>query len=224
MLRYLIPLLFSLLLIACASDSSEPKEEPKQSRQTAQESEKTTQAVQSKNAQAAVDSAVLAAKAKLQAEEQAAKEAEELKAREAEAKKKAEEDKKAKAAAKAKKAEEKRKAEARAKKAAEANAAKFEFKSTEHKYGWITEGEVIAHEFEFTNVGKKPLIIQSVDAACGCTIPEYPPEPTPPGASNKIKVTFDTKGKVGTQNKKVTIVANTVPKYSYLWMKGAVLK
>ena len=54
-------------------------------------------------------------------------------------------------------------------------------------------------------------------------MPEYPKEPIAPGAEAKIDVIFDSAGKEGQQNKKVTIVANTVPSTTVISINGNVI-
>lgn len=101
--------------------------------------------------------------------------------------------------------------------------AKFKFDSKEHNFGTIVVGTKVEHDFYFTNTGEVPMIITDANSTCGCTIPEIPKEPTPPGARGKIKVTFDSTGKIGMQDKHVTITANTYPKNTVIHMKGLAL-
>lgn len=100
----------------------------------------------------------------------------------------------------------------------------FQFAKTEHDFGSINEGDVVNHTFEFTNTGESPLIIESAKASCGCTVPRWPREPIPVGGAAQIEVSFNSKGKPGTQNKTVTITANTYPKITKLNIKSTVLK
>lgn len=56
-----------------------------------------------------------------------------------------------------------------------------------HDYGSIKEEvEVAVSEFEFTNTGKSPVVIQRVIASCGCTTPSYTREPVLPGKSGEL--------------------------------------
>jgi hypothetical protein len=76
------------------------------------------------------------------------------------------------------------------------NGPKFKFKGGDvHDFGKIPEGPVAEYTFEFTNVGKAPLIIQNASASCGCTTPEWPKEPILPGKTGKIKVRYNTQGR-----------------------------
>ena len=101
--------------------------------------------------------------------------------------------------------------------------AKFKFDKKEHNFGTVEVGTKVEYDFYFTNVGDVPLVIRDASSTCGCTIPEVPKAPTPPGGRGKVKVTFDSTGKIGMQDKHVTIVANTYPKNTVIHMKGLAL-
>lgn len=90
------------------------------------------------------------------------------------------------------------------------------FDQMEHNWGKIKEGEVVEHTFTFTNTGQNDLIISNAKGSCGCTVPYYPTEPIAPGGKGEIKVSFDSKGKSGMQQKQVTITANTDPSTTVL--------
>ncbi|TAE24584.1 MAG: DUF1573 domain-containing protein [Cytophagales bacterium] len=83
-------------------------------------------------------------------------------------------------------------------------------------FGEITEGDTVEHNFQFTNAGEFPLVINNITASCGCTTPEWPRDPIAPGQESSIKVRFNSKGKVGLNNKTITIFANTEPAMSDL--------
>ena len=92
-----------------------------------------------------------------------------------------------------------------------------------HDFGEMIQNEVVHTEFKFTNTGSHDLIISSARGTCGCTKPEWPTEPIPPGASGVIKVGFDSKNKSGPFNKTVTVTANTNPAESRIIIKGVVI-
>lgn len=87
----------------------------------------------------------------------------------------------------------------------------FTFKDYTHDFGTIKQGDVVNYKFTFTNTGKNPLIIHEAHGSCGCTVPTYPKEPVAPGEEATIDVQFNSAGKVGEQNKTITINANTDP-------------
>ena len=82
---------------------------------------------------------------------------------------------------------------------------------TEFDYGDIKQGSENTHIFKFTNTGTEPLIIEKAKGSCGCTVPEYPKEPIPPGATDEIKVVYKPGKQKNKQTKKVTVTANTDP-------------
>lgn len=98
----------------------------------------------------------------------------------------------------------------------------IQFSETEFDFGTIDSGDKVTHEYRFKNTGTEPLIINSAKGSCGCTVPSWPKEPVAPGADAVISVQFDSKGKSGAQNKKVTITANTNPQQSFIYLKGNV--
>jgi hypothetical protein len=91
------------------------------------------------------------------------------------------------------------------------NGPKFQFINGEvHDFGTLKEGPAAEYAFEFKNVGKEPLIIQSASASCGCTTPEWPKEPIAPGKKGKIVVRYNTQGRPGPFDKSIWIVSNAV--------------
>jgi hypothetical protein len=78
-----------------------------------------------------------------------------------------------------------------------------------HDFGTINEGDKVETEFIVTNAGEVDLIISDAKGSCGCTVPEPPKDPIKPGASAPIKVSFDSNGKPGAQEKTVTLTTNT---------------
>jgi hypothetical protein len=78
-----------------------------------------------------------------------------------------------------------------------------------HDFGTIVEGIVAETEFIVTNTGESDLLIVDAKGSCGCTVPKPPKDPIKPGASAPIKVSFDSKGKPGAQEKTVTLTTNT---------------
>lgn len=100
--------------------------------------------------------------------------------------------------------------------------ASFQWETTLHNFGTIKQGEVVNYTFKFTNNGTEDLKIQSTSASCGCTVPQSPKEPIPPGGTGEIVVRFDSKNKTGQQSPVITVVANTNPKQTRLSLRGFV--
>lgn len=83
------------------------------------------------------------------------------------------------------------------------------FDDTTFNFGSISEGEVVTHDFTFRNTGNEPLLISNAHASCGCTIPQFPRDPVAPGATASIKVSFNSQGKKGHNEKTITINTNS---------------
>lgn len=92
-----------------------------------------------------------------------------------------------------------------------------------HNFGEIEEGVVVEHVFRFTNEGEGPLIISNAQGSCGCTVPDWPRQPIAPGASGEIKVSFNSAGRAGKQDKRVTLTTNAVPQTKVLNITSTVL-
>lgn len=104
------------------------------------------------------------------------------------------------------------------------NQASFKFEKDEIDFGTIEQGESTTHEFKFTNTGSEPLIISKAEGSCGCTVPIFPKEPIMKNQTATIKVTFNSTGKFGIQDKTVTITSNAKQNPMIIHIKGTVLK
>ena len=91
-----------------------------------------------------------------------------------------------------------------------------------YNFGKVTEGEKVTFNFRFKNSGSKPLVIASTSASCGCTVPEKPERPILPGETGFIKVVFNSKGKMGHNEKNIAVMANTNPAFPMLLLTGDV--
>lgn len=98
----------------------------------------------------------------------------------------------------------------------------IQFDSNEFNFNQAKEGDVLEHTFNFTNTGEHPLFIYDVKVSCGCTIPNWNREAILPGKKGEIKVIFNTKTKKGQQTKLITVLTNSNPKETPLFIKGMV--
>lgn len=98
----------------------------------------------------------------------------------------------------------------------------FKFEDSTFHFGTINEGDVVTHEFVFTNVGASDMLISNALGSCGCTVGEWTKEPIAPGAKGKIKAIFDSEGKQGEMHKSLTITANTKPNQVQVFLNGQV--
>jgi hypothetical protein len=102
------------------------------------------------------------------------------------------------------------------------NAADFKFDVEEYNFGSIKQGEKVTYDFNFVNTGKDPLIITEAHGSCGCTVPSYPKEPIAKNAKGTIHVEFNSTGKMGMQDKTITITSNAKSGQKVLHLKGNV--
>lgn len=107
--------------------------------------------------------------------------------------------------------------------AQEDNGPSFKFKESKHDFGDIFQGDVVEYYFEFSNVGNLPLAISNIITTCGCTAPTWPKEPVKPGDKGKIKIVFNSTGKIGRQNKVVTILSNSVNQKEQLFIVANII-
>lgn len=106
-----------------------------------------------------------------------------------------------------------------------ANAPVIKYDNNTFNFGEIKQGEKVEHLFTLTNMGQSDLIIRKVKASCGCTAVSPVDNIIKPGQNTTMKVVFNSAGKVGQQNKTITVISND-PKQSrsILWVKGTVVK
>ncbi|MCC7233488.1 MAG: DUF1573 domain-containing protein [Bacteroidia bacterium] len=102
------------------------------------------------------------------------------------------------------------------------NAPEFKFDVEEYNFGTIKQGDKVTYDFKFANTGKEPLIITEAHGSCGCTVPQWPKEPIAKGGNGVIHVEFNSTGKMGMQDKTVTITSNAKGGSKVLHLKGNV--
>ena len=79
--------------------------------------------------------------------------------------------------------------------------------------------------FVFTNTGQKDLLILSANSTCGCTVPEYPKNPIPPGQKDSIKVSYNgSTRRVGMMKKTIALTTNCKVNSCYLYIQGEMVE
>jgi hypothetical protein len=89
-----------------------------------------------------------------------------------------------------------------------AKAPKLKFDNPVHDFGKIKQGDQVSTEFVFTNAGKGVLNIRNIRASCGCTISNLEKNDLGPGESASIKITFNSRGRRGIQQKSISVFSN----------------
>src|SRR5689334_2992763 len=98
----------------------------------------------------------------------------------------------------------------------------LQLKETSYNFGKIQQGRPVTHNFEIVNIGKEPLMLDNVQASCGCTTPEWSKEAIQPGASTTIKVGYNAAAE-GDFTKTITINYNHL-QAKVLTISGSVYK
>jgi hypothetical protein len=84
------------------------------------------------------------------------------------------------------------------------------FEESKFDFGPIRQGDKVEHTFSFKNTGTQALIVTNVYTTCGCTVSEWTKTPVLPGKTGIVKARFDSKDKMGKQNKVLTIESNAM--------------
>lgn len=93
-----------------------------------------------------------------------------------------------------------------------------------HEFGSVIQGEIVSYNFKFTNTGNADLVIAKVSTSCGCTASNYPVDPIKPGETKTIEAKFDSKNRLGFQNKRITVLTNATPAKTNLYIRADVMK
>jgi hypothetical protein len=104
------------------------------------------------------------------------------------------------------------------------NPALMKFDEVKYNFGFIHQGDIVSHEFIFTNTGDEPIVITDAEVACKCTTVDFPKQPVPKGGKGIIKVTFDSKSAMDRQERTVLVKSNASNAPVTLTFKCVVLK
>lgn len=96
------------------------------------------------------------------------------------------------------------------------------FKELTYNFGKIKKDVQVSHEFLFTNVSEKPVVIESALGSCGCTTPVWPQAPIAKGKTDKLTAGF-TAPTVGAFTKTITVKLAGVETPVNLTITGEVL-
>lgn len=98
------------------------------------------------------------------------------------------------------------------------------FESETYDYGKIFVNGDGNSMFRFTNTGNEPLLLTSVRAGCGCTVPDWPRAPILPGDTAVINVNYITLSRPHTINRSIVVTTNAVNKPTViLRLRGEVI-
>ena len=98
------------------------------------------------------------------------------------------------------------------------------FENKSHDFGKVKEEDgKITYVFEFVNRGNAPLVVNRVQASCGCTTPTWSKEPIEPGKKGSIMVTYNPLGRPGNFTKTITVYSNAIEEQYALTIHGEVI-
>ncbi len=86
---------------------------------------------------------------------------------------------------------------------------KIEFTVDRLSLGDVKAGPKVEGEFEFRNAGKEKLTIMNIQPSCGCTgVISDEKKEFSSGETGKIRFTFNTEGRMGVNEKTITVTSN----------------
>lgn len=103
----------------------------------------------------------------------------------------------------------------------EGTGAEIYFNDLTINIGNVKVGDVKLKTVVFTNIGKKPLILDDVISSCDCTTLKWTKEPVMPGKQGMIKVTYMAKN-TGMISKRLTVLSNANTDRVILQIRGDV--
>ena len=78
------------------------------------------------------------------------------------------------------------------------------FKELSYNFGKIKQGKPVTHDFQFTNISDKAVVVETATPSCGCTTPVWPQAPLAKGKDDKITAGFNALAQ-GAFNKSITV-------------------
>lgn len=97
------------------------------------------------------------------------------------------------------------------------------FKQESIDFGTTKFKKPVTVTFEFTNIGQKPLIIESAQPSCGCTTPNWTRQPILPGKEGNVTATFNAET-LGLVNKTVFVNFQGISATKELHLRGRVVQ
>ncbi len=86
--------------------------------------------------------------------------------------------------------------------------ARVAFATPVHDFGKIQSGQVVRHDFVFTNIGTATLLVRDVRPGCGCTTAGTWDKEVEPGKTGKIPIQFNAGSFSGQVGKSITVTCN----------------
>ncbi len=93
----------------------------------------------------------------------------------------------------------------------------------EYEFGDIPMSKPVTHAFRFKNIGKQPVVIETVRTSCGCTGSTWDETPILPDSIGTIQLEFDAK-ESGYFRKYAKVYFEGIHGAEKLWVTGFVVE
>ena len=101
--------------------------------------------------------------------------------------------------------------------------AKVEYPVKMYDFGTIAQScDSVSCNFEVTNIGNEPLVIEGVYVRCGCVSATHSTYPIKPGEKGYVTATLYPQGQENTVLKSIYVYTNTFPRKNVLRVKALV--
>jgi hypothetical protein len=97
------------------------------------------------------------------------------------------------------------------------------FNTETYDFGKIKQNTPPTAEFVVTNISSEPLIIETANPTCGCTISDYTKSPIAPGKTGTIKATYNA-ATLGAIHKTLTVKFAGIDELKSINLAGEVLE
>ena len=84
-------------------------------------------------------------------------------------------------------------------------AEQVKWNKTDHEFGKIALGPEAVFTFEFKNKGKKPVVVQSAEPGCSCTVSDYTKDAVLKNKTGKVILKYGTANRPGWFKKGVKV-------------------
>lgn len=109
--------------------------------------------------------------------------------------------------------------------ASDASSGKIQFAEPVYDFGKVSSGELVKHEYIFTNIGNADLDLSNVQPSCGCTTAGDWTHKVPPGKTGVVPIQFNSANYGGPVTKTVTVTSNDKSQPTVvLQLKGTIWK
>lgn len=97
------------------------------------------------------------------------------------------------------------------------------FNTETYDFGKVKQNEPPTATFVVTNISSEPLIIETANPTCGCTISDYTKSPIAPGKTGTIKATYNA-ANLGAIHKTLTVKFSGIDEIKSINLAGEVLE